>query len=220
MWLCPLGTRVVIPNKLRPAILQELHASHSGSSRMKELARSYVWWPGLDKDLEELSKSCSERLAHRANPPIAELHPWEWPNSPWHRLDVDYAGPVNGHYFLIIVDAHSKWFDIYDTKGMTAKETMKCLRHSFAIYGLLVSIVSDNGPCFTWHEFADFVVNNGIRHITNAIYKPSTNSLAERMVQTFKRALHTSNEPIITTIDKFLFYYRLTPHSTNRRVTC
>ena len=208
------GTRVIVPSKLRPALLQELHAGHAGSSRMKELARSYIWWPGLDKDLEDVSSSCSDCLSLRPNPPKAELHPWEWPSSPWHRIHVDYAGPVNDNYFLIIVDAHSKWVDVYCTKGMTAQVTIKCLRHSFSSYGLPVSLVSDNGPCFISHEFKEFIDNCGIRHITTAVYKPSTNGLAERMVQTFKRALRHSKEPITITIDKFLYNYRMTPHST------
>ena len=80
---------------------------HSGASRMKELARSYVWWPNMDKDLENLANSCQDCLVLRAMPPKAELHPWEWPDRPWHRLHVDYAGPVDGRYFLVIVDAHS-----------------------------------------------------------------------------------------------------------------
>lgn len=208
------GTRVVVPSKLRSCMLRELHSTHTGSSRMKELARSYVWWPNLDKDLEELTKSCSECLALRPNPPKAELHPWEWPQSPWHRLHVDYAGPVDGRFFLILVDAHSKWVDVHVTRGTTALETIKCLRHSFSTFGLPVSLVSDNGPCFTSQEFKEFVTNCGIRHITTAVYKPSTNGLAEKMVQTFKKTLRTTSDPVQIAIDKFLFNYRMTPHTT------
>ena len=196
--------------------MSELHSSHAGSLRMKELARSYVWWPNLDKDLEDLCHSCPTCLSHRANPRKAELHPWEWPTHPWHRLHVDFAGPVEGRYFLIIVDAHSKWVDIYHTKGMTSSETIQCLEHSFAQFGLPISIVSDNGPCFVSQEFQEFIKCRGLRHITTAVYKPSTNGLAERMVQTFKRSLKksTSTSDIQSMIDRFVFDYRLTPHST------
>ena len=208
------GSRVVVPSKLRDTILKELHSGHTGASRMKELARSYLWWPNLDKQLEDLVGSCQTCLELRPNPPRAELHPWEWPQAPWHRLHVDYAGPVDGRYFLIIVDAHSKWVEIFQTSGTSTSETIKWLRHVFAHFGIPVSLVSDNGPCFTSEEFKRFVGQCGIRHITTAVYKPSTNGLAEKMVQTFKKALKASKESIQTTIDRFLFNYRLTPHCT------
>ena len=66
-------------------------------------------------------------------PPKAELHPWEWPKAPWHRIHVDHAGPMDGNYFLVIVDAHSKWTDIYKTKGTTSAETIKLLQHTFYV---------------------------------------------------------------------------------------
>ena len=59
----------MVPSKLRSKLLEELHMGHSGASRMKELARSYVWWPNMDKDLENLANSCQDCLVLRAMPP-------------------------------------------------------------------------------------------------------------------------------------------------------
>jgi len=61
---------------------------------MKAIARSYFWWTGLDKQIEELGKSCQ---ANQANPAAAPLHPWIWPDTPWKHIHVDFAGPYLGH---------------------------------------------------------------------------------------------------------------------------
>ena len=39
---------------------------------MKAIAQSYFWWPGLQKSIETLVKSCVECLAVKKAPPIAE----------------------------------------------------------------------------------------------------------------------------------------------------
>lgn len=54
MW----GNRVIVPPKLRQQVLEELHTGHLGVVKMKAMARSYVWWPGLDAQIEEKCKTC------------------------------------------------------------------------------------------------------------------------------------------------------------------
>jgi hypothetical protein len=50
--------KLVIPRKLRQSILQLAHESHQGVLKTKQLLREKVWCPRMDKDLEEMIKTC------------------------------------------------------------------------------------------------------------------------------------------------------------------
>ena len=177
------GSRVIIPPKLQKYVLDELHVSHPGIVRMKSLARKHIWWPNVDRDLEEMVQDCQACQANRQKPPTAPLHPWSWPTGVWQRIHIDFAGPFLDHMFLLVIDSHSKWLEVFVMSSTTSIKTIDTLKSLFARYGLPEQIVSDNGPQFTSDEFKSFCKSNGIRHITGAPYHPSTNGAIERAVQ-------------------------------------
>ena len=210
------GNQVVIPPQGRTQLLQELHECHPGVSRMKSLAQTFVWWPGLDKDIEQTVAHCTECQRNRPLPPTAPLHPWEWPSQPWSRIHMDFAGPIaGGHMLLIIVDVHSKWIEVHVMSSSTSSATIGNLRVTFAQLGIPRSIVTDNGPCFVSAEFKQFLSKNGITQITSAPYHPSSNGLAERAVQTVKQGIKKLHEGTLRDkVSRFLFAYRNTPQTT------
>jgi transposase InsO family protein len=120
--------------------------------------------------------------------------------------------------FLIVIDAHSKWPDVFHMTSTTATATVKTLRTLFACQGIPNEVVSDNGPQFVAAEFKQFMAQNGIRHITSAPYHPRTNRQADRFVQFFKRAIKSADSHKSATFNQtlctFLFKYRTTPHAT------
>ena len=46
------GSHLAIPHSGRKLLLEKLHEAHSGISRMKSRARMLMWWPNIDKDIE------------------------------------------------------------------------------------------------------------------------------------------------------------------------
>ena len=209
------GCRVLIPEQGRQAILMELHEGHPGMSRMKSLARMYVWWPGLDADIEKSVRLCQACQVVQSLPPHVPLNPWKWPSRSWARLHLDFAGPLENRMFLVLIDAYSKWIETFPTHGSTSTTVIQHLRTVFARFGLPETIVTDNGSCFTSEEFEGFLKANGIRHVTSAPYHPASNGLAERSVQIIKRGLKKVTEgDIHSRLSKILFSYRITPQGT------
>lgn len=45
----------MIPPSSRAEVMEEIHSEHIGICKMKAVARSLVWWPGLDKQLEAVA---------------------------------------------------------------------------------------------------------------------------------------------------------------------
>ena len=121
------GNQVVISKAGREEVLNELHEAHPGATRMKRLARMFVWWPNLDADIEERVKKCQECQSNRPYPPLAPLQPWKWPTRPWARLHLDFAGPFMGHMYLVLIDSHSKWLEVIPLPSITAERTINSL---------------------------------------------------------------------------------------------
>ena len=148
---------MIVPPQGRTTVLQELHGGHPGMTRMKSLARGLLWWPKLDEEIETMVRSCPVCQTQRDNPPAAPLIPWKWPSQPWRRLHIDYAGPFLGHMWLIIIDAHSKWLEIFQMSSTTSTATVQCLRDVFARFGLPERVITDNAPNFVSSEFSQFM---------------------------------------------------------------
>ena len=210
------GMRVVVPTVYRRKVLEMLHEGHPGIVKMKCLARSYVWWPGLDQDIENVARSCAPCIQIKSNPGPVPLHPWVWPRSPWKRIHVDFAGPLFDKSYLVVVDAHSKWPEVWEMSSTSSLKTIEVLKHLFSMYGLPEQLVSDNGPQFRSDEFYQFMKNCGIKHYRSATYHPATNGAVERFVQTLKQALKTgrlAGKPTKEVLFQFLMSYRSSDHA-------
>ena len=81
--------RVVIPTLLKRRILSELHEEHLEMFKMKALTMSYVWWPGIDQDIQTTVKPCQDCTRVANTPATAPLHLWSWPKRPWQLVHID-----------------------------------------------------------------------------------------------------------------------------------
>ncbi|XP_024873812.1 uncharacterized protein K02A2.6-like [Temnothorax curvispinosus] len=184
-----LGDRIVVPDCYRQMILKELHAGHPGVARMKLLGHSKVYWPGIDNDIERAVKSYEQCAVNSRTPIKCTLRSWPIPRAPWSRIHIDFAGPVNGFYYLVIVDALTNWPEVFRMTAATTTKTLECLEEVFSRQGLCDTLVSNNGPQFVSKEFENFCMQYGIYHIKTPPYYPQSNGQAERFVDLLKTGL-------------------------------
>lgn len=210
------GHRVVVPKACRQRVLQELHRGHFGTSRMKALSRGVVWWLGLDKDIEHIVKNCTECLLHKNMRVTSPVLQREQPERPWQRVHIDYAGPTNGEYILLCIDAFSKWPGTFCTHSTSTNRTIELLSEAFSRFGFPETLVSDNGPQFKSKEFEDFLQGNGIKHKVTAPFHPATNVQADRYVQTIKKDLQKMGGAgtVKSKLQELLMQYRKMPTAT------
>jgi len=211
--------RVVVPAELRDKVLRLLHEAHPGCTRMKSLARGYVWWPKMEQDIESAVRDCGTCQSLQPASRHEAFIPWTWPSRRWQRVFMDFA-TTEGQKLLVTLDGHSKLPEVRIMKRTDAASLIGVLRTMFATWGLPEEMVSDNGSPFQSAELAEFFKNNGIRHTFSPTYHPSSNGLSEVGVKTVNLSLEkqlldtrTSSRSLQHRIDAWCFSYRNTPHT-------
>jgi hypothetical protein len=205
--------RSVIPGTLQNAVLKALHLTHPGIVRMKAFARQYVYWPGIDSDIEAMVRLCDDCQSAAKMPAKQPLQPWNPSNKVFERIHLDFACPCSdGNTYLVIIDSYSRWPEISLMSSTSSVATINVLRHLFDRYGLPHVIVSDNGTQFTSGEFREFCSQNGIKQMFSAPYHPQSNGQAERYVDILKRQMKKCNNNVKEWLSNSLRDYRATPH--------
>ena len=184
--------RIVVPQSLRPSIIENLHSAHQGVSTMFSRAEELVYWPGMISDITAARENC--RLCHKNAPSQAKLPPTapKMPTTPFQMIFGDYF-QLNGKYFLVIGDRLSGWTEVVQvnpgTKNSGSKGLCNALRQVYATFGVANEISSDGGPEFVSAEAKDFYSRWGTKHRVSSAYFPQSNGRAEVAVKVTKRIL-------------------------------
>ena len=141
----------------------------------------------MDRDISDIIDACRGR-ALAAKAPVTIFKTWPKTDQPWSRIHIDFADPLEDHYYLIVVDSYSKWPEVLRCKKPTTAVTIVFLHELFARFGVPDFVVSDNGTQFTSAEFKDFCNTFQVQHVTTPQYHPRSNGQVERFVDTLKRA--------------------------------
>lgn len=99
---------------------------------MKRAIREKLWWPGIDKLVEEFAKSCLGCVSMAKQDPPEPMCRSELPDRPWEFLGVDYLTvPECCTEFLVVVDYYSRYLSVKAVKEANAENTIKALTEIF-----------------------------------------------------------------------------------------
>ena len=144
---------------------------------MKLRARDSVFWPGINKDIEDLVKtcnSCQENARRNNKDPVI---PRELPMTPWSTLEIDLF-MLDGHTFLLVVEVTSRFPVVWILNTESCRSVLNTLKGVYCDFGLPKKILSDNGPCFRAEDFIEFHAKLGIK-----VEKSSAYNHASQLVQ-------------------------------------
>ena len=207
------GNQVIIPTDLRQDILNQLHQGHQGIERTRRLARETVYWPNINKDIEQISKNCYACQENQVKQQREPLQPHDIPTSPWTKLGTDLF-TFNKEEYLLVTDYHSKYPIVRKLKDTSSAAVANILSGIFSLFGPPATLISDNGPQFVGRPFQEMCEKWSIDHITSSPRYPRSNGLAERMVQTVK-GIMTKCTRTGQDIQTALLHFRATPIDSN-----
>lgn len=199
--------RVIIPKTMRKLILQQLHEPHFGITKTIERAKSSVYWPNINNDIEHITsrcRICQENAPKNRKEPMI---PHEIPDGPFIKIacDILYS---KGKDYLCVVDYYSKWIELIQLKDKTARTTNLELIKIFAQFGYPRIIIADNMP-FGSFESKEFTRENDVKIINSSPNYAKSNGQAERSVQICKNILKKASSE--HELYKSLLAYRTTP---------
>lgn len=214
------GERIIIPLALRKELLTLLHEGHIGMSKMKHLLRSFAYWPTALSDIENEVKHCDActRFQNKTDKmPLKSVV--EEATRPWETVSIDLTGPselLQGKTLLTIIDHYTRFPEVVVLRDSSTRCIIESLRNIFARFGFPKHLISDNGTCFTSHEFEHFLESTRTVHRKSSVFFPQSNGLIERFHSTLKTRLrklfHDNNLTLNTAIDRILYDIRSCPH--------
>ena len=126
--------------------------------KTKQCIREKVWFPGIDKQVEEIVKSCIPCQASYPGPSSREpIIPTQLPEEPWISVSVDFAGPFpSGDYLLVVIDDYSRFPEVEIVSSTSSRAILPELDQIFSRQGIPSVVRTDNGPPFNGHEFKNY----------------------------------------------------------------
>ncbi len=187
------GTRIVVPHSMRNEMLKIIHEGHLGTEKCRRRARSALYWPGMNDDIEIMTKQCAPCQKYQYQQTKEKLISHQKPAKPWIKLGADLFH-FKGREYLLVVDYFSNYPEIALLEEATAECVITHMKSILARHGIPHTIITDNGPQFDNNKFRAFAAKYGFDHSTSSPTYAQSNGMAETGVKIVKRLLKKAAE--------------------------
>ena len=123
--------RIIIPETLQNKVINIAHQSHQGIVKTKQFIREKVWFPNIDKLVEETVKSCIPcQASHNQKTERDPIISTPLPDEPWQSVSVDFTGPFpSGEYLLVMIDDYSRYPEVEIVSNLSARTVLPKLEN-------------------------------------------------------------------------------------------
>ena len=188
----PCGEALTVPPSERERILQQLHWSHQGITKIQLFACGCVFWLGINKAMEEAVQQCETCTQFQAQNAAAPLTPLPTPSHPWQRCTTDIF-TLEGIDYLICGDFYSKMILVQHLPSGQSNtvKVVSLLKEMLLEHGIPKVLHSDNRPQYASAQLTEFCTSCGITHETSSPHYPQLNGFAEACVKSMKQCTPT-----------------------------
>jgi len=102
------GNRIIIPDSLWKHTIALAHEGHQGMTCTKARLREKVWWPNMDKQVEQSIKACHPCQLVGPRSKAEPIRSTMLPEGPWSDIAVDLLEIPGGNHLLVAVDNYSR----------------------------------------------------------------------------------------------------------------
>ena len=168
-----------------------------------------MYWPGMSSEIQQFIEKCDVCRTFDKEQQKGTLVPHEVPDRPWAKVSVDLLS-FKGRHYMVCVDYYSSFWEIDALESTRSATVIRKLKPHFARHGIPETVISDNGPEFTAHEFQKFSRQWNFKHITSSPTYPQSNGKVEAAVKSAKAIMKKSrkagSDPLLALLE-----YRNTP---------
>ena len=126
---------IIVPSALRSKMKSILHQGHLGIENCKKRARQALFWPLINKELEDMISKFPTCLTYRNRQPRETPIKPEIPDHPWTKCAAD-PFRLQGHYYLLIVYYYSKFIAVENLQNPQSGTVINKCKKVFSQFGI------------------------------------------------------------------------------------